>query len=96
MNTAISRTRRPLAPQQTKVLVLIAKGYTNNEIMASLSIARATVTTHIRDIGMKTGIKSRVLLGYYALAHGIVTQDEIREAIQRDRKSTRDEMLWSN
>lgn len=82
----INRTRRPLAPQQQKVLVLIAQGYTNNEIMTLLNIARATVTTHIATISRKTGIKSRVLLAFYALAQGIVTQDDIKDAIKRDRR----------
>jgi len=86
MNTVISRSQLPIAPQQKQILILIAKGYSNEEIADFLSISIRTLYHHMKDIRDKTGIKSRVLLAFYTLANGIITQDEIKAAIQRERK----------
>jgi DNA-binding CsgD family transcriptional regulator len=86
MNTVISRTQLPLAPQQKQILILIAKGYSNEEIADFLSISRHTLYRHMEAIRHKTGIKSRVLLAFYTLSEGIVTQEDIKAAIQRERK----------
>lgn len=75
-----------LSKQQIRALSLITQGYDNEEIAAILKVRRSTLDNHIKAIKRKTGIRSRVLLAFYALGKGMVTQDEIRTAIRRDRK----------
>lgn len=85
MNTT-KEAVRPLTPQQTKILALIAKGHSDREIANRLSIRGCTLYGHIHAIKVKTGIHSRVLLAFYALGKGFVTQDDIRAAIKRDKR----------
>lgn len=82
----MSNIRPLLTHQQKRVLILITKGYNDKEIAELLSISTGTLYGHIRAIKIKTGIRSRVLLAFYALGKGMVTQDEIKEAIKREKR----------
>jgi DNA-binding NarL/FixJ family response regulator len=75
----------PLAEHETNVLRLLAKGHNNSQIAHTLQLSSRTAKQYIEKIKTKTGIKSRVLLAFYALGRGIVTQDEIRAAIKQER-----------
>lgn len=66
---------------------LLAQGLTNQEIAEKLGISRSTVKSIIDDIERETGIHNRILLAFYALGKGIVTQNEIKAAISRERRS---------
>lgn len=83
----ISSIRPLLSQQQKRVLILIATGYNDRAIAHFLSISTGTLYGHIRAIKAKTGIRSRVLLAFYALGKGMVTQDEIRAAIRRAKET---------
>jgi DNA-binding NarL/FixJ family response regulator len=74
-------------PQQQHILTLLAKGYSNEEICSQLSINQSTLYNHMKTLRLKTGLRSRVLLGFYAFSHGFVSQDDIREAMRRERKA---------
>lgn len=68
------------------VLSLVAQGLTNQEIADLLKVECDTINSYLRTIRLKTGIRNRVLLSFYALGKGIVTQDEIRAAINQERE----------
>lgn len=48
-----------LTPREHQVAELIARGYTNPQIAAELTITRATAKTHVSNILSKLGVSSR-------------------------------------
>jgi DNA-binding CsgD family transcriptional regulator len=48
-----------LTPREREVLELVARGYTNREIAASLVIAEVTAKVHVRRVIRKLGVRSR-------------------------------------
>lgn len=81
-----------LPPRQKHVLILVTKGYENEEIANILTITPHTVNNHLKHIKKRAGTHSRVLLGFYALQHGLVTWDEIKLAMQREAVRKRVDM----
>ncbi|WP_406441386.1 response regulator transcription factor [Streptomyces sp. NBC_00631] len=61
-----------LTARETEVLVLIAEGFTNQEIARSLHVSTATVKTHINNLFAKTGLKDRAQAVRYAYGKGLV------------------------
>jgi DNA-binding NarL/FixJ family response regulator len=49
-----------LTPREREVANLIARGYTNPQIAAELTITRETAKTHVSNILSKLGVWSRV------------------------------------
>ena len=49
-----------LTPREWQVAELIARGYTNPQIAAELTITRETAKTHVSNILSKLGVRSRV------------------------------------
>ena len=66
-----------LTKREIEVLRLIIKGYINKEIANKLFISLTTVITHRKNLTEKLGIKSVPELTIYAIAHGIISMDEI-------------------
>lgn len=66
----------PLTGRETAVLNLLAKGRTNQQIAQGLSIAEATVRTHVSHILDKLGASNRVEAALYALRAGVATLEE--------------------
>ena len=62
-----------LTDRQREVLVLVAKGYTNQEIAAHLVISVKTVEKHKAEIMERLGLTSRAALVNYALRKGLLT-----------------------
>ena len=48
-----------LTPREREVAELIARGYTNPQIAAELTITRETAKTHVSRILWKLGVRSR-------------------------------------
>jgi len=48
-----------LTPRERQVAELIARGYTNPQIAAELTITRETTKTHVSNILSKLGVSSR-------------------------------------
>ncbi|HEY4689552.1 MAG TPA: LuxR C-terminal-related transcriptional regulator [Anaerolineae bacterium] len=48
-----------LTPRERQVAELIARGYTNPQIAAELTITRETTKTHVSNILSKLGVNSR-------------------------------------
>jgi DNA-binding NarL/FixJ family response regulator len=66
----------PLTGRETHVLNLLAKGRTNQQIAQELSIAEATVRTHVSHILDKLGASNRVEAALHALRAGVATLEE--------------------
>lgn len=58
-----------LTVREREVLRLLARGLRNAEIAQQLIISRLTVSTHVRSIYTKLGVKSRCAAARYALEH---------------------------
>ena len=56
--------------RQKQVGILVAQGFTNEEIAEKLGISRGTVETHRSDLFVRVGVHSAVELAHYALARG--------------------------
>ncbi|HUZ85024.1 MAG TPA: response regulator transcription factor [Gaiellales bacterium] len=64
-----------LSPREREVLGLLARGYTNHEIAARLSVSVRTVESHRSHIVTKLGIGTRAGLVHYALETGMLRPD---------------------
>lgn len=65
-----------LTDRQREVLVLVAKGYTNQEIAAHLVISVKTVEKHKAEVMERLGFTSRAALVDYALRRGLLTAEQ--------------------
>jgi DNA-binding NarL/FixJ family response regulator len=62
-----------LSDREHAVLRLMARGATNAEIASSLSVAEATVKTHVGSIFTKLDARDRAAAIVYAYDHGVVS-----------------------
>jgi NarL family two-component system response regulator LiaR len=61
----------PLTPREMDVLQCLARGLSNREIAAELSVSTRTVTTHVRNILDKLHLANRTQAALYAREKGI-------------------------
>jgi DNA-binding NarL/FixJ family response regulator len=61
-----------LSERETDVLKLVAHGYVNKEIAQKLSIAPATVSTHIKNLYRKLSVHTRVQVVRAAQERGLI------------------------
>jgi DNA-binding NarL/FixJ family response regulator len=61
-----------LSEREIEVLVLIAEGYTNNEIADKLFTSRRTVEGHRQSLIEKTGVRNTPALIKFAVLNGII------------------------
>ena len=63
-----------LTRREADVLKHLARGLSNSDIAARLSIAAKTVDNHVQNLYAKIGAKSRTAAAMYALEKGIFTR----------------------
>jgi HD-GYP domain-containing protein (c-di-GMP phosphodiesterase class II)/DNA-binding CsgD family transcriptional regulator len=62
-----------LTTREVEVLRLLARGMSNPEIAATLTISRKTASTHLEHIYAKLGVNNRAMASLYAAKHGLMT-----------------------
>lgn len=82
--------KQELSNRQTQILQSIAKGLRDAKICKELGISRCTVHSHMQYIKKKLGIRNRILLAFYALQKGIITQEDIDDAIIAEQSKNKD------
>jgi NarL family two-component system response regulator LiaR len=65
----------PLTSREQQVLVLLAKGLTNQGIADQLVLSELTVRTHVSNILAKLNLENRTQAALYALRHGMADLD---------------------
>lgn len=63
-----------LSPRELEVLIKIAQGRTNAEIINELNVSPKTISTHRSRITTKLGVRTDVELAKIAMRHGLVDQ----------------------
>lgn len=66
-----------LSKREREVLQLLAQGYTNQQVAASLSVSIKTAETYRARVFQKLGFRDRVDLVRYAVEIGILTPDKL-------------------
>lgn len=61
-----------LTPREQEVAALIARGYTNRQIAATLVITPRTADTHVRNVLTKLELHSRAQVAAWATEHGLL------------------------
>jgi DNA-binding NarL/FixJ family response regulator len=76
LDASASSARPALSQRERQVLTAIAKGFTRQEIADELRVSVKTVETYRARIRKKLELHSRAELVQYALASGILDNDE--------------------
>lgn len=61
-----------LSPREIEVLLLVARGATNQDVAEKLHISKATVKSHLLQINQKLGVSDRTAAATTALERGII------------------------
>jgi DNA-binding NarL/FixJ family response regulator len=69
--TVSGRDENGLTERELEIVRLVASGFKNKEVGATLTISERTVKTHLTNIFQKLAVRDRVGLVMYALRHGL-------------------------
>jgi DNA-binding CsgD family transcriptional regulator len=62
----------PLSPREREIARMVAEGYPNKTIAAVLEISSWTVSTHLRRVFAKLGVRTRAAMVARALEEGLI------------------------
>jgi HD-GYP domain-containing protein (c-di-GMP phosphodiesterase class II) len=62
-----------LTPREAEILVLLARGLSNKEMAAQLSVSVRTVSSHVEHAYAKIGVSTRGAAAMFAMRHGLVS-----------------------
>jgi len=65
-----------LTERELEVLILVAQGYSNQEIGEQLTVSHRTVSTHVSNILEKLHLANRTQAALFALRKGLATLDD--------------------
>lgn len=68
-----------LTDRESEVLMLVARGRTNEQISGELFVSEQTTKAHVSSILKKLGVKSRTQAALHAVRAGLVSLDELSE-----------------
>ncbi len=74
--TALPPSDEPLTEREAEVLILVARGLSNQDIANKLIISERTVRTHVSNILGKLHLANRTQAALYALKEGLTSLDE--------------------
>lgn len=74
--TTLPASEDPLTEREADVLILVARGLSNQEIADKLIISERTVRTHVSNILSKLHLANRTQAALYALKEGLTSLDE--------------------
>lgn len=74
--SALPQSDEPLTEREVEVLILVARGFSNQEIADLLVISERTVRTHVSNILSKLHLANRTQAALYALKGGLAKLDE--------------------
>ena len=69
---AFSYRSMALTPREREVLEILVKGRSNKEIGRPLGIKVRTVKSHVAKLMRKLGVRNRIALSTYAIAHSLI------------------------
>lgn len=70
----------PLSAREREVAVLLARGFTNRQIAATLVIAEGTAERHVANILNKLSLSSRAQAAVWAVEHGLLAGGSTQQA----------------
>jgi DNA-binding NarL/FixJ family response regulator len=66
-----------LTPRELEILLLVITGKTNKEIAHEIFISKKTVEFHLDNIYSKIGMRTRVMVGIWAIQNGLQAETGI-------------------
>jgi len=70
-------TLNDLTPRELEILELVISGKTNKEIAREVFISKKTVEFHLDHIYTKIGVRTRLMVGIWAVQQGLQVETGI-------------------